>query len=61
MESYIVRIYRQKPKSEKMTGMVLKVGENAEHLFSNIFELYSILNNTQIKESRLLDKRDSKS
>ena len=45
MESYIIRIYRkEQQQSEKMTGVVIQVGGSEETVFSNVFELYKILN-----------------
>ncbi|NOX42185.1 MAG: hypothetical protein GXP19_00385 [Gammaproteobacteria bacterium] len=44
MESYIVRIYRQEDaRSEKMVGVAIEPGEDKEHVFNNVFELYKLL------------------
>jgi hypothetical protein len=49
MENYIVRIYRyEKDKPQKLMGIVEKVGEEGKKAFTNIDELWEILNAPRI-------------
>ncbi len=45
MESYMVRVYRrQKDNPETLIGIARKVGDEGKRVFSNLEELWSILN-----------------
>lgn len=59
MESYIIRIYRkEQQQSEKMTGVVIQVGGSEEYVFSNVFELYKILNKKNNADQSLQNQHE---
>jgi hypothetical protein len=60
MTSYLVRIYRKADNNPRMlVGVVEEVGVKEKKAFSNLYELWDILN--PIKKERMLSKRNSNS
>jgi hypothetical protein len=60
MDSYLVRIYRRTDDNPRMlVGVVEEVGVKEKKAFSNLYELWDILN--PVKKDRMLPKRDSNS
>jgi hypothetical protein len=60
MDSYLVRIYRKADNNPRLLiGLVEEVGVKEKKAFSNLYELWDILN--PVKKVRLQSKRNSNS
>ena len=60
MNSYLVRIYRKAENNPRMlVGVVEEVGMKEKRAFSNVHELWDILN--PVRKERMLSKRNSNS
>ena len=60
MNSYLVRIYRRGEDNPRvLVGVVEEPGSNGKKAFTNLYELWEILN--PIKESRTQPKRNNDS
>ncbi len=60
MNSYLVRIYRKADNNPRMlVGVVEEVGAKEKKAFSNLYELWEILN--PVRKERMLSKRNSNS
>ncbi len=60
MDSYLVRIYRKAENNPRMlVGVVEEVGVKEKKAFSNLYELWDILN--PVKKERMLSKRGGNS
>jgi hypothetical protein len=60
MNSYLVRTYRKAENNPRMlVGVVEEVGVKEKKAFSNLYELWDILN--PVKKERMLSKRNNNS
>ena len=60
MNSYLVRIYRRGEDNPRvLVGVVEEPGSNGKKAFTNLYELWEILN--PVKESRAQPKRSKNS
>ncbi len=51
MESYLVRIYRKENNNPRLlVGVIEEVGKDGKKAFSNLYELWDILNPTKEKQ-----------
>lgn len=60
MDSYLVRIYRREENNPKLlVGVVEEPGNNGKKAFSNLYELWGILN--PVKRIKRTPKKNSNS
>ncbi len=60
MDSYLVRIYRKANNNPRLlVGVAEEVGVHEKRAFSNLYELWDILN--PIKRTRMQSKRNNNS
>ena len=59
--SYVVRIYRRDENNPRLlVGVVEEVGTEGKKAFSNLYELWDILNSTKRIPAKLSEKREEK-
>ncbi len=53
MDSYVVRVYRQeKDNPSKLVGVVEEIGVKGKRAFTNIEDLWEILNHQKVSEQK---------